>query len=144
MSALETKSVKKVFTKTVVHRALQHKFRNFPQVVCPLTMCDFGPLLLLCVSTFPQKNLTSSFEPLVLSGRDVSEDLLDKSLSILWKLGTLVIPVMGASRSLLATSTALMIRMVFVDPDPGFQPVMMMTGSPFWINPRSIPLWIPL
>lgn len=51
---------------------------------------------------------------------------------------------MGASRSLLATSTALMIRMVFVDPDPGFQPVMMMTGSPFWINPRSIPLWIPL
>lgn len=68
------------------------KFRNFPQVVCPLTMCDFEPQLIVCVSTFPQKNLTSSFEPLVLSGRDVSEDLLDKSLSILWKLGTLVIP----------------------------------------------------
>lgn len=94
MSALETKSVKKVFTKTVVHRALQHiKFHNcFPQVVCPLTMCDFEPQLFVCVSTFPQKNLTSSFDPLVLSGRDASEDLLDKSLSILWKLGTLVIP----------------------------------------------------
>lgn len=93
MSALETKSVKKVFTKTVVHRALQHKIPwFFPQVVCPLTMCDFEPQLFVCVSTFPQKNLTSSFDPLVLSGRDASEDLLDKSLSILWKLGTLVIP----------------------------------------------------
>lgn len=55
-------------------------------------MYDFEPQLFACVCTFPQKNLTSSFEPLVLSGMDVSEDLLDKSLSILLKLGTLVIP----------------------------------------------------
>lgn len=55
-------------------------------------MSDFEPRLLVCVRVFSQKNFTSSLEPLVLSGRDASDDLLDISLSILWKLGTLVIP----------------------------------------------------
>lgn len=73
--------------------------------------------------------------------KDLTLNLIIATVTITKMMG---LPVMGASRSLFATSTALMIRMVFVDPDPGFQPVMMMTGSPFWINPRSIPLWIPL
>ena len=47
-------------------------------------------------------------------------------------------PVMGGSRSLSRTSVAVMMRMVLVEPEPGFQPVRTTMGSPAWTKLRSM------
>ena len=45
---------------------------------------------------------------------------------------------MGGSSSLSFMSAAVMMRMVLVEPAPGFQPVSTMTGSPARTKPRSM------
>ena len=79
-----------------------------------------------------------------LSSLLMDRPFIDSTDVILLKLGTLDTPVMGSSRSFCRVSWALMTRMVFVDPDPGFHPVTMTTGLPGFINPLFKPTLIPM